>query len=305
MTTPPSTATRNAAPIENLPPIAEAAPSAPTVSFLETWLDRTTHGRHANVQLLTERQGQRQAACTTLCTVVEDHLFGADVLTRMRFPRAARTFDERIPRGSRIRSGDLAEIIATEYVQSHTEFAVPLKRLRHKDDREMSMRGDDIIGLHRSGGSPAVLKAEVKSRALLTRNVVGEACTSLTEYRGRPKPQTLSFIAMQLRLTNRDSEAEQIERIQSTRLGSRDISHLVFTLSGNNPSQALAAHANERRLVADRRLVGLRVADHQQFIRTVFDSIRAGRLASQVTDRATISGEAEVPTAPPDDAAVD
>ena len=217
----------------------------------------------------------RAAACAALRVVVEDHLVGIDVLERMRFPQAAAVIRERIPQRIRIRSGDLAEIIATEYVSALTDFRVPLKRLRHKDDREMSMRGDDIIGLHATGGTPAVLKAEVKSRASLQSSVVEEACTSLAEHRGRPKPATLGFIAVHLRYANRDEEAEQIERLLNTRLGAGDIAHLVFTLSGNDPAGPLAAHAATRRLVSDRRLVGLRVADHQAFIRTIFEAVAA------------------------------
>ncbi len=277
---------------------------APVAGFLDAWLDRAAHGVHPNVQLLTERESQRDAVCDALCGVV-DHLVGAHVLTRMKFPQAAATFDSRIPRGSRIRSGDLAKIIATEYVQAHTEFAVPLKRLRHKDDREMSMRGDDIIGLHKSGGTPTVLKAEVKSRATLAAAVVEEACTSLEHHRGRPKPQTLGFIAMHLRYTDRDAEAELIEHLQSERLGVRDIAHLVFTLSGNDPSTALSAHAGTRQLIGDRRLVGLRVADHQRFISTVFDAVRAGRIAPAAPTAAAVPARVAAPSAPepPDDAA--
>ena len=245
---------------------------ADSTGYLEVWLDRAAHVAHANVQLLTERKGQRGAAMKALLASVEDHFLGADILARMKFPRAAAVLDSRLPRGKRIRSGDLAEIIATEYVATHTEFTVPIKRLRHKDDREMSMRGDDIIGLHTANGTLAVLKAEVKSRETLQPSVVAAACTALEQHRGRPKPSTLGFIATQLRYTNRDAEAEQVERILDTRLGAKDIAHLVFTLSGNDPSPALGAHAAERRLIDDRRLIGLRVLDHQAFIHTVFES---------------------------------
>jgi hypothetical protein len=251
-----------------------AVMAATTAEFIDAWLDRAPHDTHLNVQLLTEREARRDVACAALCAAVKDHLVGVDVLARMRFPRAAAVVDERLPRRTRIRSGDLAEIIATEYVSAQTEFRVPLKRLRYKDDREMSMRGDDIIGLHAAGGTPAVLKGEVKSRASLSSSVVGEACTSLAEHRGRPKPETLAFIAVQLWRAERDEEAEQIEHLLNTHLGAKDITHLVFTLSGNDPAGPLAAHAATRRLVSDRRLVGLRVADHQTFIRTVFEAVR-------------------------------
>lgn len=252
------------------------APQAETrAGFLDAWLTEVPHGAHANVKLLTERPSQRTAAVAALCAAVKDHFIGLDVLSRMRFPLAAAVVDQRLPRGIHIRSGDLGEVIATEYVLAKTEFRVPLKKLRFKDDRELAMRGDDIIGLHATRGTPAVLKAEVKSRAALPKAVVGEACASLEKNRGRPKSETLAFIALQLRATNRDDEAEQVEHLLDTRLGARDIAHVIFTMSGNDPAKPLAAHAAARRLINDRRLVGLHVNDHQSFIHTIFETVRS------------------------------
>jgi Cap4 SAVED domain len=238
-------------------------------------VDAVRHAAHSNITLLTERAGARAFALEQICDSVDDHLLGIgdSVLSALGFPRAAVIAAERLPRSKKIRSGDLAEILATEFVKHHTEFEVPLRRLRHKDDREMSMRGDDIIALRREPGQPRVLKGEVKSRVSLTPSVVGEACASLDESHGRPKPQTLGFIAHQLRLTGRDVEAEAVEDLMQANLGAKDIAHLVFTMSENAPDTRLARHAKATSKVRDRRLVGLRVTGHQDFIRAVFDEM--------------------------------
>lgn len=282
------------------PTTVSTVTSAEHGGLVRVWLNDSTSPSYPNVRLLTEAAGARAAACAALAKVVEEHFVGGDVLARMGFPVAAKTLAERLPRKTRIRSGDLAEVIATEFVQECTEFVVPLKRLRHKDDREMSMRGDDIIGLHATAGEPAVLKAEVKSRAALTTTVVGEACTALDARRGRPKSETLAFLSTHLRYANRDSEAERIEDLQTNRLGAKDIAHLVFTMSGNDPAGSLEAHAATRRLINDRRLVGLRVTDHQNFIASIFDGVMAVR-ESMATPVVTV---ASATTSPADPAAL-
>jgi hypothetical protein len=267
--------------------------------FFALWVKRDRHAAHENVVLLTELDNARVATMEKICGAVEDHLIGATILARMGFASAAVTAEAKIPKGKKVRSGDLAEILATEYVELHTEFEIPLKRLRHKDDREMSMRGDDIIGLRRSTGSPKVLKGEVKSRASLGAAVVGEACTSLSEHQGRPKSATLGFISSMLRHLDRDTEAARVEDLMQQKLGVQDVEHFVFTMSGNDPSVPLAAHASSPSPGPIRRLVGLRVADHQSFVATVFESVMARytiQLSNQIAPATTSIAQSGIAT---------
>ena len=85
----------------------------------------------------------------------EEHI--SRVLARLGKPSAAKFISEKLPTTKSIRSGDLGEIFATEYIVGHTAYAVPIKRLRWKDHRNMAMRGDDVIGIPGSNdGSPPV-----------------------------------------------------------------------------------------------------------------------------------------------------
>jgi len=54
----------------------------------------------------------------------------ATLLDRLGKPASASFIRQKLPQGSRIRSGDLGEILATEYVAEKTVFTVPIKRLR-------------------------------------------------------------------------------------------------------------------------------------------------------------------------------
>ena len=84
-----------------------------------------------------------------------------------------------------IRSGDLDEILAAEYIAERTPFTVPIKRLCWKDNRNIAMRGEDVIGIERQPGSRTLrLKTEAKSRASLTAATVAEARAALDKDNG-------------------------------------------------------------------------------------------------------------------------
>lgn len=265
-----------------------AGAATTSASFFPSWVETAPHSLHRNVQCLIERPGARDGILDCVCDAVEDHLVGARILARLEFPISAAHVESRMPQTKRARSGDLAEILATEYVHAHTDFEVPLKRLRHKDDREMAMRGDDIIALARSSAGPRILKGEVKSREALAPTVVGQACTALARHQGRPSPHTLSFIAMELRRTGRDADAARIEDLLVQSVRPQDVAHFVFTMSANDPADSLAAFATTGTGSPERNLVGLVVDDHQAFIRGVFERI-AVRYAT-TAGASTVSG---------------
>jgi hypothetical protein len=226
--------------------------------------------------VLEERQGARAGVFNDISESVADHLYGAELLARLGFTRSANVVREALPTSKKIRSGDLAEIMATEYLIHNTEFTVPVKRLRYKDDRDMSMRGDDLIAVKTDEQPARILKGEVKSRARLSDSVLGEACEALERYDNRPKPATLSFLARRLRETMRDEEAELLESFQSNPVAHDRITHLIFVMSGNDPETLLVARAGSKPPISDRRFVGLCIPDHQTFISDIFEGFNAG-----------------------------
>jgi hypothetical protein len=175
-----------------------------------------------------------------------------------------------------VRSGDFGEILASEYIDQCTEYQVPIKRLRWKDDRNTTMRGNDVIAIQKHLKRWRLLKAESKSRAALSEGVVGEAVEGLDKHAGRPNPSSLAFISSRLREENRDTEAAVFEELQSRTPRPDEIEHLVFTLSGNNPTRHLKRHVGDTNAKIRRHLVGCVIADHQQFINTTFERIHAG-----------------------------
>lgn len=76
----------------------------------------------------------------------EEHISRA--LARLGKTAAAALIQSKLPTTKNIRSGDLGEIYATEWIRAHSGgYQVPINRLRWKDHRNMAMRGEDVIGL--------------------------------------------------------------------------------------------------------------------------------------------------------------
>ena len=241
------------------------------------WLDITVCvPPDLGLRVLLEKNGTRAAVIGTLRQLVADHFYDADLLSRLGFEQAADIVRANLPTRKHIRSGDLGEILATEYVTWQTGFFIPLKKLRHKDDRDQPMRGNDVIGLRVLDGAYWVLKGEAKSAVVMDDATVTSACTTLVNDDHRPKASTLVFISRMLRMLGRDAEAEQIDRLQSSPVVFDRVVHLVFSFSGNDPEPMLRPHAGPLAPINDRRLVGLRVNDHQAFIDLVFQRDDAG-----------------------------
>ena len=90
----------------------------------------------------------------------------ARALARLGKPAAAELIEGKLPTTKQIRSGDLGEIYATEWIDAHSGgYRAPIKRLRWRDHRNMAMRGDDVIGILQDAQSQRLhfLKTEAKS----------------------------------------------------------------------------------------------------------------------------------------------
>ncbi len=176
------------------------------------------------------------------------------------------------------RSGDLGEILATEYITEKTPYAVPIKRLRWKDHRNMAMRGDDVIGIGQNPENDRLhfLKSEVKSRAILAAGVVGEARAALEKDGGLPSPHALAFVSERLMETGNQNLADAIDDAQLKHgITAADLEHLLFTFSGNDPTGLLQVSLQEYGGAIHQHGVGLRIAGHAQFVQDVFEKVMA------------------------------
>jgi hypothetical protein len=202
----------------------------------------------------------------------------ADLLARLGKPASAAFIRQKLPEGPQIRSGDLGEILSTEYVAEQGVYSIPIRRLRWKDHRNMAMRGDDLIGIRLPDEGPPLefLKCETKSRASLPSATLNEARTALDNDSGLPAPHALAFVADRLRETGNIALADMIDDAQLVdTISSQQVRHLLFVFCGNNPRNLMTINLRSYRGRISQIYVGLRVPTHQQFIRDVYAKVIA------------------------------
>ncbi|MGJ5051640.1 Hachiman antiphage defense system protein HamA [Bradyrhizobium oligotrophicum] len=203
----------------------------------------------------------------------EEHI--ARVLERLGKPAAAALIREKLPTTKSIRSGDLGEILATEYIAEKTDYDAPIKRLRWKDHRNMALRGDDVIGMRvDDNGALHFLKTEAKSRVNLPDDVLTEARAALEKHQGLPSPHALEFISERLFEQGNTELADAIDdALLKTGITPDKVCHLLFTFSGNDPTTRLQTALNDYGGTIAQMGVGLRVATHANFVGDVYEKV--------------------------------
>lgn len=203
----------------------------------------------------------------------------ARALVRLGKATAAALIESKLPTTKQIRSGDLGEIYATEWIDAHSGgYRTPIKRLRWKDHRNMAMRGDDVIGILQDPQSHRLqfLKTEAKSRAALTAQVLTEARAGLDKDGGLPSAHALHFISARLLELNNLPLADAIDdALLKHGVPPQSVRHLLFTFSGNAPDALLAASLQAYPGPINQWGVGLRVEGHGAFIGAVYDRVIA------------------------------
>lgn len=206
----------------------------------------------------------------------EEHF--ARVLRLLGKPAAAAMIEQKLPTTKAIRSGDLGEIFATEWIVTNSPYQVPIKRLRWKDHRNMAMRGEDVIGISQDPATLQLtfLKTEAKSRAALTGQVISQARDGLNKDGGLPSGHALSYISARLVELGNPALADAIDNA-TLNIGVQPnaVRHLLFTFSGNAPDAMLTNSLQTYGGNFSQWSVGLRVDGHPAFIGAVYDRVIA------------------------------
>ncbi|MBN9013839.1 MAG: DUF1837 domain-containing protein [Rhizobiales bacterium] len=247
------------------------------------WCDGadTPLGNH-HLHIKTGRAVDRPTGVQLTATAVPGHYAAeervARALRRLGKPGAADLVTGLLPQTKQIRSGDLGEIYATEWIDAHSGYRVPIKRLRWKDHRNMAMRGDDVIGMILDQATQRLrfLKTEAKSRASLRAQTLTQARAGLDKDNGRPSSHALSFISSRLLELANDPLADAIDdALVRHGIPLASVQHLLFTFSGNSPqallTQSLQAYPGQ----INQWGVGLHVDGHAAFVGAVYDRVIA------------------------------
>jgi hypothetical protein len=202
----------------------------------------------------------------------------ARALRRLGKPGAADLVIGLLPQTKQIRSGDLGEIYATEWIDAHSGYRAPIKRLRWKDHRNMAMRGDDVIGMVLDQATQRLhfLKTEAKSRASLRAQTIMEARAGLDKDNGRPSSHALSFISARLLELANEPLADAIDdALVRHGIPLASVQHLLFTFSGNAPQALLTQSLQAYPGPINQWGVGLHVDGHAAFVGAVYDRVIA------------------------------
>ncbi len=239
-------------------------------------------GKH-HCRVMTGQAAKLAVGIQATAAIVPGHYASeeqvARALARLGKPAAAALIESKLPTTKQIRSGDLGEIFATEWIDAHSGgYRAPIKRLRWKDHRNMAMRGDDVIAILQDPQSQRLqfLKTEAKSRAALTAQVLAEARAGLDKDGGLPSAHALHFISARLLELDNLPLADAIDdALLKHGIPPQSVRHLLFTFSGNAPAALLAASLQAYPGPINQWGIGLRVDGHGAFIGAVYDRVIA------------------------------
>lgn len=201
----------------------------------------------------------------------------ADLMKRLGKAKTADFIKTSLPTSRTVRSGDLGEVLGITYLAEFTEFKSHIKRLRWKDHRNMAMRGEDVLAFAVSDeGNLLVLKGEAKSRKTLNATTVTNARTALAANLGRPSAHAMAFMATRYFEAGDKAMTDLLDRAQlDEQLPQSRITHMIFILSGNDPSKQLTKDLSVYKGGIKQMAVGVVVATHQDFVKSVFEEALA------------------------------
>lgn len=247
---------------------------------MRDWCHCTTHEirKDQNLHRLTADTANLTAAIDAVARVVPKHYASesrvADILERLGKKASAAYVRDKLPTTARLRFGELGEILATSYVTDYSSYK-SIYKLRWKDHREMAMRGDDILAVFiPDSGSMRFLKGEVKSRASLTSTTVRQARVALRASKNRPTPHALAAFADRLNETGNAELSNAIIKCQYDEGIKLDqVTHLLFTFSGNDPGTILNADLTAYKGKVRQHVVGLQIDKPSNFVSQVYGKV--------------------------------
>lgn len=241
-----------------------------------------TKGKHAFVKLELNSKNF-ESLVLGLISLIPGHYVDpvsvARTLERLGKYAAAEKLRIKIPEAKKIRSGDIGEIAATDYIEEETPYTVPIRKLRWRDHRNMAMRGDDVIGVlfNPQDNTIKFLKVEAKGNKALSTNVLEKARAELDLNDGLPAPHALSFISERL---NEMGVHELVDRIEKAQLAegiqSSQVEHLLFTFTQSDPASLQKAAFDGYGGNITQKSVGVKVNDHQELIASVYQGVIDG-----------------------------
>ncbi|MGB5077680.1 MAG: Hachiman antiphage defense system protein HamA [Sphingorhabdus sp.] len=249
---------------------------------LKSWCHCTSQTIRAKQELhtLVANAMNQAEAIDAIAGVMPGHYASetriADIFARLGKHASADYIRDKLPTTATLRFGELGEILAATYVADYSPYQ-SIRKLRWKDHRNMAMRGDDILGVRvDAAGQMRFLKGEVKSRGSLTTGTIKDARKALKASRNRPSPHALASMADRLDETGDAALGAQILEHQY-KLGIKldQVTHFIFTFSGNDPLALLQADLAAYSGTVRQHVVGLHINEPNKFVGKVYRKVIA------------------------------
>lgn len=229
------------------------------------------------LKVLTAKAGKIDFAVKAVSKAIPEQYTSegrlADIMNKLGKAKTAKFIETSLPSSKAVRSGDLGEVLGVTYLAEFTEFKLHVKRLRWKDHRNMAMRGEDVLAFAVNGkGNLLVLKGEAKSRKILNSATIKSARKALTANNGRPSAHAMAFMATRYFEMGDKVMTDLLDQAQlDDQLTQDRVSHMIFILSGNDPTKQLTNDLSGYKGAIKQISVGVVVATHQEFIESVFE----------------------------------
>lgn len=258
-------------------------------SFLKKWFRHSTVPAGTDrVSYLVENTEVDAALWPEATAQLRDHYVTPERLAHLcetlGNTAASRALRARMPTSKTARSGELGEILATEYLNDQPGPHVMVKRLRWKDGRNAALRGDDIFACAlETSDSLRIIKGECKSAQSLSQATLDAAVEKLRENDGRPSEHTASFIADRLSETN-EPLADAIERYLFGEGVVATLEHLLAVFTQHRPATLFPRMIGRAGIPGiPRHLLALVVRDHPGTIRKIYELAMADITAPDAT----------------------
>ncbi len=229
------------------------------------------------LKVLTAKAGKIDFAVKIVSEMIPDQYTSenrlADIMNKLGKAKTAKFIQNSLPSSKTVMSGDLGEVLGVTYLAEFTEFKLHVKRLRWKDHRNMAMRGEDVLAFAvNDEGNLLVLKGEAKSRKILNATTIKSARKALAANNGRPSAHAMAFMATRYFemgdkvMTDLLDQAQLDEQLTEDR-----VTQMIFILSGNDPTKQMTSDLSSYKGAMKQISVGVVVATHQEFIKSVFE----------------------------------
>ena len=245
----------------------------------DKWCDRPTTSARPSFTLVMNVTN-REEGIRNVSEIISGHYVDIQkALRSLERSELADFIQDAFPSDKINRSGDVGEILATEWVnECCDDYNVPITRLRYKDESKMAMRGVDVVGIRRADSSLTLefLKGEAKSREEIKPSVINDARKVLDKDQGRITGDTLTYILRMMIIEGKDPTMIRAVRHMSLKENTfnANVQHLIFVFSENNPETILEESRDCYSGSIDQMYVGIYVHDHQGFIHEVYERVK-------------------------------